>query len=195
MCDQFYERLGQQILDKCGSKLEVRKIRDMNKLVWILFNVTPTEDHLLLKKIAPYDGGQLYSSLVEMINGNGMNNGNGRKTTKYLYTIFKYHEGTLGCFFVDFNYENRTNAIYAVNGLISVSLPEYLKCFFDSFYEKYGEHSCKNDNRYNLKNQCILNDTLKEALTTEQMEQCELNDVFGPVIKIEKEWIVENNEL
>ena len=179
MCERFYQQLGTKISDICGPKLEVRKIMDVDKLMWILFNVDFDENqNSLLKKTAPYNRDQIYVVKIDI-----KINENNQIITKQerIYIIYTYSQN--GRSFVN---SLHNGGVYDIDGLVSISLPDCLKSLFDS---SYGNDRYKLDH-YKPDRPCILNDTLKSALTKEQMALCELNEVFGPVVKVDKDWVV-----
>lgn len=212
MCEQFFEQLGTKISDICDPKLEVRKIMDVDKLMWILFNVDFSENNgnqnngngknqnLLLKKIAPYNREHIYAVVFDIkidkknyrknngTNENSENSENSEIITKkeQIYIIY-----TTTRSFVN-SLDN--GGIYELNGLVSISLPDCLKSLFDSSYgneKTYGNNPFVRHerNHYAPDRPCILNDMLKSVLTKEQMVVCELNEVFGPVVKVDKDWV------
>lgn len=192
MCERFYEQLGTKISDICGPKLEVRKIMNVDKLIWILFNVDFDENenngnqknqnqknqNSLLKKTAPYNREQIYAVKIDI-----KINENKQMITKQERIYIIYTNTQNGRSFVN---SLHNGGVYDIDGLVSISLPDCLKSLFDS---SYGNDRYKLDH-YKPDRPCILNDTLKSALTKEQMALCELNEVFGPVVKVDKDWVV-----
>lgn len=203
MCDQFYERLGKNVAIMSGSScVEIRKVYSKLKLAWILMNFENNDDSQKIwrQMLRPYNG-DIAVRKIEIRHSNDSNDSNNDKSMVKKRIIETIETVSLSWEYITTmnRWVFRTsdgNEFYCLTGFLSVVMPENIRELF-GLCEKVSERKYCYEKRREYENheECIRNDDLKKALTLEQIEMCELNQVFGPVIKIHDDWISEEKPI